>query len=335
MTPELSRVQLRSTAVWFFVLVARATLAVAFGVSRKLLPQADVLSAAVAVDLLVTLPLLFLGTVVLSGRARPAAALVIVVAGGLITRLLVPQAISWAGLGVILALAELAVISMAVTKLCVAVRRLRLSADGSSDLTRVIRDLVTQTIGPSLVGRIVAADFTLISYALVGWWMNPEVPENAEAVDSGAGSISISIGLGLAVLAEAVALHPVLWKWHPAGAIIHGLLALWALLWILGDINGLRLRPSYVDGNRLVLRQGLRWQIEVPLDGLKTRRAEPDDLDHRSPDRLDLAVGDGPTHVLELEGNITAHGLFRDRGFREVAVRFEASAARGILTTIL
>lgn len=313
-------------ATALFTILAIATLTVAALVSRDLLPGGDVLAAAVAVDLLVTLPLLFLATVVATGRARPLSALVVVVAGGLLARVLVPQSISWASLGVVLALAELALIMMVVSKVRLSVQHVKAAAGDSRDLARALRMTVSNTMGTSPVARLVAMDLTLITYAVVGWWLRPELPMQAKKIGDGGSSISVSIGLGLAVLCEGAALHPLLWRWHPAAAVVHGLLALWALFWILGDLNGLRLRPSYCAGDRLVLRQGLRWQIEVPSEvEIKTRRSHPEDLDHKCPDRLDLSCGDGPTHILELSRPCTALGLFREREVREVAMRFNDS----------
>ncbi|MEZ5330895.1 MAG: hypothetical protein R2991_02320 [Thermoanaerobaculia bacterium] len=68
---------------------------------------------------------------------------------------------------------------------------------------------------------------------------------------------------------------------HPRAAWALTALGVWGGLWLLGDWNALRLRPTRLEGDRLALRLGLRWEADIPCgasapppgQGARARRA--------------------------------------------------------------
>ena len=45
-------------------------------------------------------------------------------------------------------------------------------------------------------------------------------------------------------------------------------LDLYGVLWLVGDYHALRLRPTRIDDDTLVLSYGLRWRASIPLDAI-------------------------------------------------------------------
>jgi hypothetical protein len=74
----------------------------------------------------------------------------------------------------------------------------------------------------------------------------------------------VALGLGLVIVVETVPTHLVAMERAPAVAWALSALSLYALLWLIGDSQALRLRPCRLEDDALRVRVGLRWKVEVP-----------------------------------------------------------------------
>ena len=121
----------------------------------------------------------------------------------------------------------------------------------------------------------------------------------------------VALGLGLLIVVETVPTHFVAMERAPAAAWALSALSLYALLWLVGDYQGLRLRPCRLEEEVLRVRVGLRWQVEVPRAACAAftpvRGNAPS---RRAPGYLRATVFGDPTHLLELNAPVTAIGPY-------------------------
>jgi hypothetical protein len=122
-----------------------------------------------------------------------------------------------------------------------------------------LQERLRAALGDGLVARAVATELSLLWYGLFSW--TRKAPPGFTA-HKRAGWVAIDAALAISVVAEALAAHWLLHGfWRGLAAALHG----YCLLWILGDLQALRLRTSTVEGGALQLRLGLRWSAKLPL----------------------------------------------------------------------
>lgn len=115
----------------------------------------------------------------------------------------------------------------------------------------------------------------------------------------------------LVTAAEVTAVHLVVSRWSVKAAWLLTALGVYGALWILGDWKACRSRPVEVRDGVLQVRFGLRWKLDVPLDGIMGLRvpsgrspgAEP-------PVDLRLALPGARIVVLQLDRPVTAVGIY-------------------------
>lgn len=84
----------------------------------------------------------------------------------------------------------------------------------------------------------------------------------------------------------------------------------YTVLWLVGDLRALVLRPIRIEGGRLLLRIGLRWEADVPLAAIAAVERGP------SAAGLRLGVLGSPNLVVRLRSPMQVHGPF---GIRKTA----------------
>lgn len=188
--------------------------------------------------------------------------------------------------------------------LAVASVRRALQARSSTDAATALRLGLSDALGDNAVARAVAAEFSVLWYALFSW--GRAAPAGFTAYKR-AGFIAIYAALGIGILAEGIPLHFLLPRgWALASAALH----LYTALWLLGDLRALALRPITVADGVLQLRIGLRWEADIPLSGIESA-----ELSQRAEGRK-LGVLGSPNLVLRLRHPATLHGPF---GLRRTA----------------
>lgn len=242
-----------ASAIWSVAWVLRPLLAAD--------PRADVLAVGLTVDLAVVVPALFWALVVRRRRWPPAAVVPAFVASlGIATLFLPPDRRQALGdLELLLVPAELTLVAWIATRAVRGVRRT------PGDLAGRIRGAAVEVLGDGRAARLVGYELTVLAYAA-------SFGRRARAsADAFPGHRAVTYGPVLATLLFITALeigvvHLVLTLLgRPLLAWAASALGAYGALWLLGDWNALRLRPTRVEGDRLLLRVGLRWQAEIPL----------------------------------------------------------------------
>lgn len=161
--------------------------------------------------------------------------------------------------------------------------------------------------------RALGYEGALLWYALFSWRSPVETSGTAPPFFSHrrGGYGGIVAALLLAIAAEVIPVHLLLSSWSHIAAWGATILSVYGGLWLWGDFQAIRLRPSGLGGERLHVRLGLRWRVDIPLSSiqaiqrLRSGAQPPADL------RVTLP---GSTRVLLLlDPAVEAHGPYGRR----------------------
>ncbi|MBN2800828.1 MAG: hypothetical protein JXX28_16955 [Deltaproteobacteria bacterium] len=267
-----------------------------------------VMGPAVAVDLVLTALAVHWAVGLRIGGLPGWTAGPVLLVGVALTAALVP-----AQTGLVLALgalAELAAGVLALSRLRVLVREARVAlAEGQPRGDAVERGLAAALESPRLASAV-RLEVEVIGLALIGWFRRARVPGGAVAFTHHreAGWAVLAGALIALSLVEGGALHLFLADaGYPRAALVMTALHLYGVVWVLGDLQGLRLHPSLVDGSTLRLRVGLRWRAELHL--IRVRAVERVSGDP-TPEDLSLVVLGSPDVRLVLDRPVEVRGLF-------------------------
>lgn len=188
---------------------------------------------------------------------------------------------------------------------------------------------------PGLAREALLVELAL--YRSLARWVarRPDVPAGTTAIGYGqlAGPMLWLWIFGSAV--EVVVLDLVLHRWVPSLRLPLLVLGVWGVLWMLGLLASMRVRPHLLGGTELVVRSGARTRVVVPLSALEDTRGITHEVPglvrtlHHADDILLVGLGSetnlelvlaGPTTVQTSKGPCTASriGLWVDEP-REVA----------------
>ncbi|TGD78323.1 hypothetical protein [Hymenobacter wooponensis] len=258
-------------AVWFGCLALAVVAVEILVIRRPDFATRPVLPAAVTFDLLTVLPLLFYWQVIRPYKLPLSSLLGATGAAITLAYFLIPEPqqqylsyTRYAGPAL-----ELAAISLAVVKL----RKLRLAyattAHTEPGMMERLEAAFEQVFGHSF--SLLVSEIGMLYYALLSWRAKPEVQTTDKVFTSHRESAveALLATAGFLSLIEMGAVHLLLTRWSPvaAGLVLMG--HVYGLLFLVGHLRAVRLRPSVItEEQELVLRVGFVWQLRVPLAAL-------------------------------------------------------------------
>lgn len=329
----------RSALPPLFGLLAAAVLGLGrYAVTRP--GVSPVVGVAVALDLTLTLPLLYYLTLVRGLRLPRPTVVAVMVLGAALSPLVfagaqvaTPGFVAWIG-----AAGELALLWMLVRGLRRARRRLRGSA--RADRLRRFREAAVALVGDNRAADILAYEASVLWYALLSWGRPVErsgAGWQAFGTHRRSGYTALVVALMMAIAAEVAPIHLVVAGWSRPAAWILTALSLYGALWLVGDLRAVRLRPIEVDGSTLRARLGLRWWLEVEASRIRELERIVGSPDPPSGGELRMALPGAPRVRIVLAGPVQAHGPYGLRRRVECLVlgvdepeRFIDSVARGM-----
>jgi len=147
----------------------------------------------------------------------------------------------------------------------IALLRRRGRGPRSLDVPEAIHDALASAGLPDRAARVLATETAIFYYALASWRKRPFAPPGARPFSyhrRNAYAAILYAVFGVA-LVEMAAVDLIVRARHLTAAnvllVIDGL----AALWILGFVRAVQLRPILLDGDRLLIRNGLSASVEV------------------------------------------------------------------------
>lgn len=293
-----------------FAMSAAAILAACIAIVRSQAYAAnpDVAAWGITFDLTISIPLLYWFFVVRGGKARPLTIVPLFLIGTMIAARLIPEGqqqfvrqLGW----IVVPAAELLLIWTLVSR----VRAMRKQRSTSSDPYERIAAAARTLAGDGLLADAIASEFASFYYAFFGWRQQPEPRERAITFHERNGWGTILICIFVMIAAEGLAMHLFLSRWSALAAWGWTALDLWAAIWLLGDYHGLRLRRSWIDGEALHVRHGLRWTVTIPRELIASIDEIHDQSKWKRKDVLKIAMLDEPRWLITLREPVVARGM--------------------------
>lgn len=167
-----------------------------------------------------------------------------------------------------------------------------------------------EALGSERAAEVVAFEVAVLRYALCSWRAEEEASETdlSFSTHRRCGYGGIVLALLLVAVVEVVAVHALVHRWSPLAAWILTTLGLYGMAWLVGDYRAARLRPVLIGPERVSLRLGLRWTLDVPRAAIA--RVATDEAASRPSVDLLLALPGARALVIELTGPHTACGPY-------------------------
>jgi hypothetical protein len=273
--------------------------------SRVFAAKPDVIGWAVTFDLTLTIPLLYWLFV---GRNSSAAALRTATVFGLccsLAFLIVPrggQQMLRELRTVAVPIAEVVLIAALVLRIA----RMRKEAPTRGD---TILTATESILGANRLSAVVASEVTMLRYALFGWSKPREREAGAFTVHERSGWGSVLACILVLIVAESFGMHLLIALRYPMLAWIWTAFDVWVVLWLLGDYNALRLRPSSIGGGVFHLRYGMRWTASIEVANIAAVERVTGEEQWKSRDVLKVAVLDSPRWLLRLREPVVVRGI--------------------------
>lgn len=324
-----------------FAVIAALVYAAAFFVHQALPGASDptLLASALTVDLIVLVPLAYY-VMLVRGQGWPVATMAPVVLLSLYgASVLIPDAHDGLLTLIIpaIALFELAVTGVVLYSAAKGFRSLRgMAASGTVDMLDELKRAFRAKIDVRFAADAVASEIGMLYYALGTWRRTP--PAGGDGIFSYHKTSSygaILTGILIAAAVELIGGHFLLMMWSPTAAWIHLALALYGVIWLVGDYRAMRYRPMRVQDGHISLRCGLRWQVDLTQAQIHAMIAPKRAIENRD-DYLALTSATKPDLILALKTPETIdgpYGITRRAQYLGVSVDDPAGFQRAILGT--
>jgi hypothetical protein len=114
---------------------------------------------------------------------------------------------------------------------------------------------------PSRVAAILASEIAAVGLALTGWFRRPRAGFSMRSTDW----LLYAGVFGFLIVVETAAAHIALAMWKPVIAWISTISSVYALIWLVGDAQAIRLYPVAITGDTLRVTIGVRWRAAIRL----------------------------------------------------------------------
>ena len=296
------------------VLVAIYLFALAFAI-RGITSQP--IAIGLALDLTVTAAAATWWLGVRGGRLPGQAPFVVLGAGVLTARLLLPAEAARVAIGIGIGL-EAIVLATIAARIPRLIRGLRRAAHLPA-LLRLAEGFESAGV-PRWLAGILATEASMLGLALTGWIRR--APRHGFTVHRTRCAIAIDVVIAGMIVLETIVTHLLLARVSPVAAWISTGCSAYALLWLVGDAHALRLGRVRIERDDLVIEVARRWAAVIPRRTIVAVRPAT----AVAGGAIDLAIEE-PTVEIELSAPVTARGPFgRTRTGTRVALTIDDAA---------
>jgi hypothetical protein len=214
-----------------------------------------------------------------------------------------------------LAPAELAFGWWAVQRARLAMKRAQ-SGDGqggNADFFDHLRSALRSALRVPLMADAVAFELALLYYALFSWRAKPHIPAGARAFTAHkkSGVTALLMVAAFMTVVETSIVHLVVQRWSTTAAWIVTALSIYGVLWIIGFMQAIRLRPILLTPTSLLVRLGMLSSVEVPYESIASiTPAKYPFPDRRAPGYLRAMLAGDLQFLIELRVPRRATGAY-------------------------
>ncbi len=280
----------------------------------------EVLSKALTLDLLLTIPLIYLFLIRKKQQSK-VTVLPIVVIGMLVATVIIPKPYhSYLDLfkDYVLPVLEFGVLIYLFITVRKALRMARTARSFENDFHDLTRSIATRLF-PERLGTIVATELSMIYYGFVKWRTDRRQGNEFSYHKSTSTPLLLGVFIFL-ILIETAAFHLLLQQWSLTAAWILTVLSSYTCFQVFAVAKSVGQRPLLVTGEFVKLRWGIMRETKIPLETIESislftkELPGSDDLTHLSP----FHSSEGTNVSITLTKKHTLHQLY---GFKRTYQR--------------
>jgi hypothetical protein len=172
---------------------------------------------------------------------------------------------------------------------------------------------------------LLAGELRVLALGLFGW--RPPARDDGRSFTSSAVLQPLLLSVAALASIEILAMDLLVGRWSHGGAMALTSLGALAVVYMVGLARSLRHMPSLITPERLIVRLGHFWRVEIPYEAITTVRRS--NLGEKAPaGSLDLAPMSAPNLIIGLNVEREAIGLGgRVRRYTQIALRMDDAAA--------
>lgn len=301
-----------------FILLAASLFLFEYGiaVSSRLPAEADIVEAAIAIDLLVGIPLLGYLLLVRTRRAPLGVVALLFLAALALANFILPASRQTYldRVEIIAPLVELTLLALLAIKFRHIRAIYRQERPHHIFATDAVEASLGRVLGVPTVAALLVTELSLLANFFSGWFRNFQpAPGQIAFTYHRRSSYGLMVAaMCLLLVVETALVHLIVRHWSHTAAWILTLASAYTLVWVIGDYHAIRLRPIVLEAERLHLRAGQRWRLSIPYNLIgDIHRATK--ADAKRTDYVNFSIAGEPALLLELAAPVEAVGLLGRR----------------------
>ncbi|HVA57095.1 MAG: hypothetical protein WBQ26_10620 [Gemmatimonadaceae bacterium] len=165
---------------------------------------------------------------------------------------------------------ELALIAYVVVKVRRATHGFRGTAPDADVPERIVAAL-SSAFPYRVVGQILATELTIGFYALCSWRRRPHAPAGSQGFSfhRKTGLLALYWAVIGVCVVELFVVHLVVRAFSPRTAWILSAFSALGVIWLVGFVRAMVLRPVLVTASGIVVRSGVQWTLDVPFSAIQ------------------------------------------------------------------
>lgn len=281
--------------------------------SPSFVRRPDTLAPAVTVDVVLGLPLLYYWLVGRTGRWSKTATVAVFGAALVLAKWLLPAANQTYvnGIAQVLPLLEAGVLIYLAYHANRLLKTYRSYRQANSDFVSNLQRSLNNVTGSPVLSQLLATEAAVVRYGLFGWAGRIDVADGQRAITSHrhTGQVAVLLIIILVAIVESAAVHLLVARWSAGGAWLLTAISLYGILFIVAETVTTVKRPSFVHGQTLHLRFGMRWRTVIALNNME-RIERINEKPIQAPDLLVGPLLVPPNLLLTLREPVIFDGIY-------------------------
>ena len=240
-----------------------------FLMKSSFLNENDILSFALTVDLILTVPLVYF-LLIRKSKILNTTAIPVMIIGLVLGFYFLPkenQAYlemfkTWA-----LPVIEISALIFVIIKVKSAIRKYKELKGSTPDFFDALLSTCREIIPKRLVLPF-ATEVAVFYYGFINW-KTREISENEFTYHKKSGTPALFYAVILIIAVETVAIHFLLTQWSSVAAWILTILSIYTAIQVFGFAKSLSKRPISINKDSLTLRYGILNEVEIPLSDIE------------------------------------------------------------------
>ncbi|WP_046757110.1 hypothetical protein [Kordia jejudonensis] len=296
----------------FGIPIALLTLLVLFVQSSYFQANSPVLSLAITLDVLLTIPCIYF-LLIRKTNIPKTTVVPMMILGLVIGMYSLPEHNqqylqlfkTW-----FLPIIELSIATFIIFKVRKTIRIYKSQKDNSIDFFTTLKKTCAEILPKPLVLPFVT-EISVFYYGFV-YWKRRKLAENEFSYHKESGSVALYFVSIMLIGIEIMPIHHLLAKWSTIAAWILTILSIYSGFQVFGYVKSLMKRPIAVTKDTLLLRYGIMHEAEIPLSDIKEIRLSTKSFTKEDNILRFALLGELESHnvIIETHTEQTLYGLF-------------------------